>query len=130
MYKQIIAMGIASAAIMISAMFSTLAAEETAEIASMRETISEGAELYKRLGCTTCHGEDGNSPPKATFPKLKGKDADYLMERMEYLMSEEGSAAKRSAMHREYYSDEALAQCDEPPTRAQLELVAAWLASL
>lgn len=129
MYKLIIVMGVVSAAVINTSMLSAVAAEETAEIASLRESIAEGAELYKRLGCTTCHGEDGNSPPKAAFPKLKGKDADYLMKRMEELMSEEGSGATRSAMHREYYSDEALAQCDEPPTRAQLELVAAWLAN-
>lgn len=129
MKKQIIIIGIISCAVMNTALFGTVAAEESADIASLRESIAEGANLYKYNGCATCHGEDGNSPVKVTFPKLRGKDATYLLERMESFVSSEGSSSEKSVMHREYYSDEALAQCDEPPTQAQLKLMASWLAT-
>lgn len=127
MKKQIVFVGIISVVVMNTAMFGAVAAEETADIAVLRASIAEGADLYKRNGCAACHGEAGNSPVKDSFPKLGGKNAAYLMERMEYLLSEHSANAGKSDMHREYYSDEALSQCDEPPTRAQLELMAAWL---
>ena len=40
------------------------------------ERVAQGADLYKKSGCVTCHGPDGKKP-LATYPKLAGAKKDY-----------------------------------------------------
>jgi cbb3-type cytochrome c oxidase subunit III len=42
------------------------------------ERVAQGADLYKKNGCTSCHGPDGKKP-LATYPTLAGMKKDYMV---------------------------------------------------
>lgn len=44
--------------------------------------LADGAELYQKKACQTCHGADANKPLTATYPKLAGQEVGYLEEQM------------------------------------------------
>jgi cytochrome c len=43
---------------------------------------ADGAELYKAKICNTCHGDDGNQPVMAAYPKVAGQNAEYALQQM------------------------------------------------
>lgn len=42
----------------------------------------DGAELYVRKTCYTCHGQDAKSPILPIYPKLAGQNAGYSYNQM------------------------------------------------
>lgn len=42
----------------------------------------DGAELYVKKTCFTCHGRDANSPILPIYPKLAGQNPDYSYNQM------------------------------------------------
>ena len=47
----------------------------------------EGGKLFLSKNCATCHGKDGNTPLAPIYPKLGGKEASYLSQRMKDIKS-------------------------------------------
>ena len=130
-WRKSILAGVMSCAVMNVALFSTTAAEEITEFASLKKSISKGERLYNDQGCISCHGKDGKKPAAGIFPKLAGKDSAYLLEQMESIQSGERSGDEAAIMHQQYYSEGAALQaCDEPLSQAELKQIADWLASL
>lgn len=42
----------------------------------------DGAALYKKHNCHTCHGADGDTPIMPVYPKLVGQNAEYSYNQM------------------------------------------------
>jgi cytochrome c len=42
----------------------------------------DGAAVYTGKTCFTCHGQDGNTPIMAGYPRLGGQDPDYAYAQM------------------------------------------------
>jgi len=42
----------------------------------------DGARLFQRKGCTTCHGVGGAKPITAQYPSLAGQNAEYIVEQL------------------------------------------------
>ena len=62
---------------------------------------ADGAKLYKDKLCHTCHGEDGNTPSVATYPKIAGQTEAYTLEQLKDFKSgarSNGQAAVMKAM--------------------------------
>jgi cytochrome c553 len=49
---------------------------------------SEGEAMYSALGCVSCHGQNGHSTDE-NAPSLAGKDADWIVQQLEYFQSGE-----------------------------------------
>nr|VFJ69036.1 MAG: cytochrome c [Candidatus Kentron sp. FW] len=44
--------------------------------------MADGAALYTKKLCNTCHGADGNTPIMPTYPKLAGQNAAYMAQQI------------------------------------------------
>lgn len=49
-----------------------------APAASKSEPPAQVAELLKKANCTSCHGQDFNTPVSPSYPKIAGQHSDYL----------------------------------------------------
>lgn len=43
---------------------------------------TDGAALFRSLGCVACHGADGSHPVSETYPVIVGQNAEYLLRQM------------------------------------------------
>ena len=63
----------------------------------------DGATLYKKRTCFTCHGADAKTPILPTFPKLAGQNAEYALQQMKDIKSgaraNGQSVAMKAVMH-------------------------------
>ena len=64
----------------------------TAVFAALSLTVSttalaDGADLYKKKTCWSCHGKDAKSPIMPMYPKLAGQGADYAYNQMKDIKS-------------------------------------------
>lgn len=63
----------------------------------------DGAELYAKKTCFSCHGKDGNTPILPIYPKLAGQNPDYAYNQMKDIASgaraNGQSAAMKGIMH-------------------------------
>lgn len=55
---------------------------EALDPAPSEEELAAGAKAYKRLGCRSCHGKEGEKAQKNTYPLIAGLDRDYLIRQM------------------------------------------------
>jgi cytochrome c len=80
----------------------------------------DGADLYMKKTCFSCHGKDANTPLLPMYPKLAGQSADYAYNQMQDIKSgarDNGqTAAMKGIMH--------LVNDDE------MRAIADWLAGL
>ncbi len=44
--------------------------------------LADGAELYNKKTCWSCHGKDAKTPIMSMYPKLAGQNADYAYNQM------------------------------------------------
>ena len=49
--------------------------------------LADGADLYKKKTCWSCHGKDAKSPIMPMYPKLAGQGADYAYNQMKDIKS-------------------------------------------
>ena len=79
----------------------------------------DGADLYLKKTCFSCHGKDAKTPILPTYPKLAGQSADYAYQQMQDIKSGARAngmtAAMKGVMH--LISDE------------EMRAVADWLAT-
>lgn len=66
--------------------------------ASSSAMAADGAELYKAKGCESCHGAAGNAPIMASYPKLGGQNADYLLQQLKDFKSGARTNAQSAVM--------------------------------
>ena len=83
----------------------------------------EGAQLYKRYDCASCHGQDGKSAVKQGIPEIAGLEVDYLFKAMAK-MGPEGP----KELHKPMKGDEG--GCEEPMSKPEMDAISVWLGSL
>lgn len=55
-----------------------LASMFLASVAAAPVFAEEGASIFKRKGCTICHGTDAKNTRSSAYPRLAGQHADYI----------------------------------------------------
>ncbi len=55
---------------------------EMLDPAPSEDELAAGARIYKRLGCRSCHGKEGERATKPAYPIIAGLDRDYLIRQM------------------------------------------------
>jgi len=60
--------------------------------------LADGADLYKKKTCWSCHGKDANSPIMKMYPKLAGQNADYAFNQMKDIKSGKRNNGMTAAM--------------------------------
>lgn len=58
------------------------AAPEVLDPAPSEDELKAGADAYKRLGCRSCHGKEGEKASNKAYPVIAGLDRDYLIRQM------------------------------------------------
>ena len=58
------------------------AAPEVLDPAPTEDELAAGAKAYKRLGCRSCHGKEGEKATNKAYPIIAGLDRDYLIRQM------------------------------------------------
>lgn len=100
--------------ILAAAMASTLA------LAAGNAAALDGAELYMKKTCFSCHGKDAKTTVLPMYPKLAGQNAAYTVQQMKDIKSGARangmSAAMKGVMH--LVNDE------------EIEAIAQWLSTL
>lgn len=80
----------------------------------------DGADLFQKKTCFSCHGKDAKSPIMPVYPKLAGQNADYAYNQMKDIASgarnNGQSMAMKGVMH--LVNDE------------EMKAIAGWLATL
>jgi cytochrome c len=80
----------------------------------------DGADLYARKICSSCHGKDAKTPILPIYPKLAGQNPDYAYNQMKDIASgaraNGQAAAMKGIMH--LVSDE------------EMRTIAVWLGTL
>jgi len=87
----------------------------------------DGKELFEYHGCINCHGAEAKAPISKVIPKLAGKPQDELFTKAKKILSGEGDTKESEIMHAAFYSP---AQCDVPPSDAELKAITTYLASV
>lgn len=87
----------------------------------------DGQELFEYYGCINCHGAEAKAPISKVIPKLAGKPQNELFEKAKKILSGKGDTKESEIMHAAFYSP---AQCDMPPTDAELTEITTYIASV
>ncbi len=87
-----------------------------------------GAQLFREHGCTSCHGAEGIHPSARYAPVLRGKPAEYLLERALQIFSGQGTSANAAFMHEQFcIGDRPAEGCDPVPSADELAVIVRWL---
>jgi cytochrome c553 len=86
-----------------------------------------GKELFEYHGCINCHGDEAKAPISKVIPTLAGKPQDELFTKAKKILSGEGDTKESEIMHAAFYSP---AQCDVPPSDAELTAITTYIASV
>jgi len=60
--------------------------------------LADGADLYNKKTCWSCHGKDAKSPIMGAYPKLAGQGADYAFNQMKDIKSGARNNGQTAAM--------------------------------
>ena len=60
--------------------------------------LADGADLYNKKTCWSCHGKDAKSPIMKNYPKLAGQGADYAYNQMKDIKSGARNNGQTAAM--------------------------------
>ncbi len=60
--------------------------------------LADGADVYKKKTCWSCHGKDAKSPIMKMYPKLAGQNADYAYNQMKDIKSGARDNGQTAAM--------------------------------
>lgn len=89
----------------------------------------QGAALFQQYGCTNCHGAQGIHPTSRYAPVLRGKPADYLVDRATAIFQGERRPDMTGLMHEQFCIGAAKEEgCYPAPGESEIELMAHWLA--
>jgi len=58
----------------------------------------DGAELFQKKTCFSCHGKDAKTPILPIYPKLAGQSADYAFNQMKDIQSGARNNGQTAAM--------------------------------
>ena len=64
----------------------------------LSKQISQGEQLYKKKGCYSCHGANGNSPVDESYPLIGGQPRVYLERQIKDIRDGERSNGSASLM--------------------------------
>lgn len=88
--------------------------------------LEAGKAAFDKFTCATCHGADAKSPIMPAYPILAGQHQDYLMHALRaYKRGADGAPASAN-IRKNAVMGAMVAQL----TNADMENIAAWLASL
>ena len=79
----------------------------------------QGADLYKKKICHTCHGADGTHPVTQDYPVIAGQPVKYLMQQMRDIRDGRRTNGLSAAMRASVSN----------VTDEEFEVIAEWLAS-
>jgi len=94
--------------------------EKEAPVVVKPVTKLDGAMLYKRKACLTCHGVDAKTPIKPSYPPLAGQNKAYAMAQMNDVKSRARDNGESIAM----------ASIMHTVNESEIEAIADWLAGL
>jgi len=87
----------------------------------------QGEELFTFHACMNCHGAEGKNPVSRLVPKIGGLGAEDIQTKaMKILRGESDSEEAKLMKSAVAYSQ----ACDAPPTAAEIQKIAEWLATL
>ena len=86
-----------------------------------------GAELFNFHSCVNCHGTEGKNPVSRLVPKIGGMDAAEIQDKALKILRGETDSEEAKLMKSAVAYSQA---CDAPPTTAEIEKIAEWLATL
>ena len=66
------------------------------ELAKAADGSVKAAELVKKGGCVTCHGDNFSKPIDPSYPKIAGQHADYLLVALKSYKAEKSAQVGRS----------------------------------
>lgn len=96
----------------------------------LTEEALKGEKLFKKYGCTNCHGENGVNPTSKYVPVLKGKSADYIYRNAYAIFGDDRASRKIHAMHDQFcIGEEPEEGCYPIPSSQDLRTIASWLGS-
>jgi len=87
----------------------------------------DGKQLFEYHGCINCHGAEAKAPISKIIPKLAGKPQKELFTKARKILSGQGASKESEIMHAAFYSP---AQCDMPPTDAELTAITTYLSGI
>ncbi|NCA69196.1 MAG: c-type cytochrome [Sphingobacteriia bacterium] len=106
--------------------FATVLITGTAPAWSADRAVMEGEQLFSYHGCVNCHGASGSDPTSKLVPKIGGLEAGEIMEKSRKILKGETTSEEAKLMKSAIaYSQ----SCDAPPTDAELQKIATWLAT-
>jgi len=59
---------------------------------------ADGAELFQKKTCWSCHGKDAKTPVLPVYPKLAGQNAEYALNQMKDIKSGARANGQAAAM--------------------------------
>jgi len=89
-----------------------------------------GRELFRKHGCTNCHGSEGVHPESKYAPALRGKSPDYLFEQSTAIFGGQAGSENTRFMHEQFCISETPADdegCYPAPSAMTLRAIADWL---
>ena len=81
---------------------------------------NDGASLFGKRLCITCHGAEGKSPIIGTYPKLAGQSKDYLVQQFTDIQSGARNNAQAAVMQ----------GIVSPVTAEEIDTIATYLSQL
>ena len=60
--------------------------------------LADGAELYQKKTCWSCHGKDAKTPLLPIYPRLAGQNADYAYNQMNDIKTGKRANGQSAAM--------------------------------
>ena len=104
---------------------STLLILTSSTLVSADRAAMQGEQLFNYHGCVNCHGDQGLNPTSTLVPKIGGLEESEILVRSQKILRGETDSEEAKLMKSAIaYSQ----SCDAPPTEAELQQIAAWLA--
>jgi len=71
---------------------------EVLDPAPTEDELAAGAKIYKKLGCRSCHGKEGDKPSNKAYPFIAGMDREYLIRAMTEIRDKTRTTGKSKMM--------------------------------
>ncbi len=71
---------------------------EVLDPAPTEDELAAGAKIYKKLGCRSCHGKEGEKPSNKAYPFIAGMDREYLIRAMTEIRDKTRTTGKSKMM--------------------------------
>jgi len=108
-----------AAGVMLTAFASVASAADRAQMS--------GEQLFTFHSCVNCHGAQGMDPVSRLVPKIGGLDAAEIQDKATKILKGETDSEEAKLMKSAVAYSQA---CDAPPSAAEIQKIAEWLATL